>query len=276
MPLSAGTPAKPTPSPRFGETIITLSELQTLADAMTLVYLDTGYYVSIEDLNDQLSIYTVYDFDNINNGGGTWVIDPTTALFLPQMANLTVPPHLWQGPYVTYQDSRISVSGSGYDRGTLLDLWGTPYYLFSPAGLVRTDQHVITLELYGDYFDSYAIVSLGPDGVKSSDDLIYTFGSPPTQLVLTSLSVQSAYPGDAVRLRGYNFGASQEGDTSLLLGAMTINTTSLWSDRQIDFTIPAGAASGEIRIKKGQETSNGLPFTILEHPSSAANWQLYE
>ncbi|MCX7000847.1 MAG: IPT/TIG domain-containing protein [Candidatus Sumerlaeota bacterium] len=278
MPIVMGISSEPAPPPppRFGEITATLAELQTLADAMTVVYLDTGYYVSIENLNDLLSNNTVYDFDNINNGGGTWVIDPATALFKPQMANLTVPPHLWQGPYVTYQDSRISLTGSGYDRGTLLDFWGTPYYLFSPAGLVRTDQHVITLELYDDYFDSYAIVSLGPDGVMSSDDLIYTFGEPPTRLVLTSLSVQSAYRGDTVRLRGYNFGAGGSGNSRLLLGAMTINAISSWSDRQIEFTVPSGAASGNVSVEKGQEVSNGLPLTILEHPSAAAHWLLYE
>lgn len=261
-----------------GAITATLSEMQTLTDAMELVYLDIGGYVSIENLNDLLSDQTVHDFDNISLGGGTWVIDPTTAFFYPQMLNLSVPPHRWLGPYVTFNESRITLSGNGYDRGTLLDLWGTPYYLFSPAGLVRSDQHAITLELYGDYFDSYAIVSLGPDGVKSSDDLIRTFGLPPIKPVITSLSATSAYAGDALRLRGWNLG-TQSGEraaATLYLGAMPITTIKSWSERLIEFTVPEGASSGNIRIVRGTYETNSLPLTILERPTASRHWNLYE
>jgi len=261
-----------------GSIVATLSEMQSLTDAMELVYLDIGGYVSIENLNDLLSEQTTHDFDNISQGGGTRVIDTTTAFFHPQLQNLSMPPRRWLGPYVTYHESRISLTGSGYDKGTLLDFWGTPYYLFSPAGLVRSDQGAITLELYGDYFDSYAIVSLGPDGVKSSDDLIRTFGMPPIKPVITSLSATSAYAGDELRLRGWNLG-TQSGEraaAALLLGATPITTIKSWSERLIEFTVPEGAASGNIRIVRGASETNSLPLTILEHPTAVRHWNLYE
>jgi len=255
---------------------ITELEMQTLAQAMDMVYIDIGYYVSIENLNDLLSPYTVHDFDNIDQFVGTWVVDPATALFYPDKRDLTHVPHLWLGPYVTYQDDRIALDGAGYDRGALLDLWGTPYYLFSPAGLARTDQHTVTLELYGDYFDTYAIVSLGPDGIKSSDDIVRTFGAPPTRLVLTSLSTPSAYPGGMIALRGYNFGSRSLQPPDLFLGGSQISSILSWTDRLIQFTVPEDAASGYLKLVKDSEESNLLFLEISEMPTSARQWVLYD
>lgn len=261
---------------RYGEVIATLAELQTLTDAMEWVYLDIGYYVSIENLNDLLTNNPVHDFDNIDQNIGTWVIDLTTGMFYPSKRDLTHLPLLWQGPYVTYQESRITVDGGGYDRGALLDYWGTPYYLFSPAGLVRTDQHTITQELYGDYFDLYAIVSLGSDGIKSSDDLYRTFGVPPTRLVMTSVSGQTAYPGDPLTLRGYNFGTQSKLDPILYLNEKPVNTIISWSDRSIEFTVPPDGESGNLKVVRDLEQSNIIFLTVSEIPTSANRWNLYE
>ncbi len=272
--LAAIAPATSRKPDRYGEITATLAELQTLCDAMVWVYIDIGYYVSIENLDDLLPDHIIHDYDNIDQFGGTWVIDTTTAHFHADRVDLTAPPHLWGGPYVTFQDNRISEDGAGYDRGTLLDLWGTPYYLFTPAGLVRPDSHTITHELYGDTFDTYAIVSLGPDGVKGSDDLIRTFGAPPTKIVLTSLSNEIAYPGNTINIRGYNFGSQQQ-DAVLFLGAAPITTITNWSDHEIDFTIPQDAQSGNLKIVRGEQDSNALHLTILELPTAAHNWMLY-
>jgi type II secretory pathway pseudopilin PulG len=261
---------------RYGEVTATLAELQTLADAMEWVYLDIGYYVSIENLDDLLTNNPVHDFDNIDQNTGTWVIDLTTGMFYPDKRDLTHPPLLWQGPYVTCQQNRITLDGGGYDRGTLLDYWGTPYYLFSPAGLVRTDQHTITQELYGDYFDLFAIVSLGPDGIKSSDDLYRTFGVPPTRLVMTSISNQTAYPGDTVSIRGYNFGTPGKLDPVLYLNERPVNTIISWGDRLIEFTVPPDAESGNLKVVRDSENSNTIFLTVLEIPTSAHKWTLYE
>lgn len=263
---------------RYGEVTATLAELQTLVDAMTVVYIDIGYYVTIENLNDMIIADPTYDFDNIDQYGGTWVIDTDTAFFRDEKIDLTVPPRLWQGPYVNYQQQRISIDGKGYDRGSLLDYWGTPYYLFSPAGLVRGDQVAVTNELYGDYFDVYAIVSLGPDGIMSEDDLWRTFGMPPTRLVITSTSVPSAYPGDEVSIKGYNLGsngATARQNRQLLLAGEEIHSITEWTPTRVSFLVPAGAESGNLKIINDGEESNAIYLEIRQTPTSAFTWTLY-
>mgnify|MGYP006284599539 FL=1 len=259
-----------------GNRAITELEMQTITDAMAVVYLDIGYYVSIENLNDLLSDNTTYDFDNIDQYGGTRVIDLDAGLFHETNVDLTVPPRQWRGPYVSYQDDRISEDGEGYDEGTLLDLWGTPYYLFSPAGLVRTDERIVTQELYGDYFNVYAVVSLGPDAVVSEDDIYRTFGTPPTDTVITSLSTTEAAPGDRISIRGYNLGTRTRQIPELYLNGDPVTTIVSWTNTEIVFEIPADAQSGTLWIEIDTEKSNSLSLTITQTPTSASHWVLYQ
>jgi IPT/TIG domain-containing protein len=261
---------------KYGEVTATLSELQTLTQQMDIVYLDIGYYVSIENLNDLLSDSTTYDFDNIDQFDGTWVISTGTGKFNPEKVDLKSPYRLWQGPYVNFNSNRVSIDGDGYDKGTLLDFWGCPYYLFSPLGFVRTDEHIITQELYGDYFDLYAIVSLGPDGIKSSDDLYRTFGTLPTSLVISSLSSSSAYPGDMLTLRGYNMGSDTRAALELFFNETPITDIISKSSTLVEFLVPQILGSGNIKVKIGEDESNTISLEILEKPTSSKNWILYE
>lgn len=272
-------------------------ELRILAEAEEMVYLDTGYFVSIENLDDLPSNTGNYWFDYINAGGGAVVIDPRTGRFKPERVDLLQYPHLWLGPYVTYQPGRISVEGAGYDPGTLLDLWGRPYYLFTPVGLARPPEMSITLEIYGDQFDRYAIVSLGVDGVKSADDIIRWFGFPPSALVISSLRPDMVEPGAEVTIRGYNFGTMKDYGTEkehndgqslrdnikgekierqVLLNDNPVTEILLWSDREIRFKVPLEAQSGYVKVKIGAVESNGLYLTVISLvPASSKNWWLY-
>lgn len=272
-------------------------ELRILAEAEERVYLDTGYFVSIENLDDLPSETANYWFDYINAGGGAAVIDPRTGRFKPERVDLLQYPHLWLGPYVTFQPGRISEDGAGYDPGTLLDLWGRPYYLFTPVGLARPPEMSITQEFYGDQFDRYAIVSLGPDGEKSSDDIIRWFGFPPSALVISSLRPNMVEPGEEVTVRGYNFGTmkadepkrehneeqslgeelkGEKIERQVLLNNNPVAEILLWSDREIRFKVPLGAQSGYVKVKIGAVESNGLYLTVVSSvPAGSKNWWLY-
>jgi len=271
-----GTTSEST-SPQSAKEALSLTELEMaiLVDAETTVFIDTSYYVSIENLNDLLSPDVTYWFDYIGEGGGTAVLDLATAFFKPERQDLTYLPHLWRGPYVSFAPERITVSGAGYDPGTLLDFWWHPYYLFSPAGLVRPPSMSITQELYGDVFDAWAIVSLGPDGMKSSDDIIRQFGVPPTTLIITSLSTPQATYGDRVTIRGYNLGASQ-GTSQVLLNGVPVSTVESWASREIIFRVTEGMASGNVVVAVDGYESNPVGLTILAPSSNVALWFLYQ
>lgn len=264
-----------------------LAEMNTLRQQMELVAIDTRFYTSIENLNDFIpQDRNQDDFDNINDDGGTLVIDRNTARWKPIRENLTDLPFCWQGPYVSYVPSRLIPLDNGYDRGTLIDFWGNPYLLFTPLGLARPDQQTITLEFYGDQFDRYAIVSFGPDMVMSGDDLIVEFGLPPTRLTVSSLVPDRASTGDEIEIRGYNFGepASPSKGNLLsidfpgvvLLNGEPIKTVKSWSNRSIVFTVPNGAESGTIQVRIGEDASAQVSqprrLSIL---SAARSWKQY-
>jgi len=255
---------------------LTLLEMANIAQAMEAVYIDIGYYVSIENLNDLLNGNPIKLYDNIDQFNGTPVIDSSTGFFKPELVDLTKSPHLWLGPYITYQPSRISEDGAGYDPGTPLDLSSRPYYFFTPMGLVRPPSRTVTQDIYGDYFDTCAIVSLGPDGIKSSDDIVYRFGSAPTSLVISRLSPNVAYSGDLITIGGYNFGTTRNP------GIVKINNIQMseiiqWTDRSIIFKLGEGAQSGNVVIVSGSKESNPLYLTVLGSSSLARRfWEIYE
>jgi hypothetical protein len=254
--------------------IAALSDMAAMRDAEVIAYLDTGCLHPLEDLNDLLSSQTNYYFDNIMDGGGAQTISTITGRFYPQRVDVRWSPHVWGGPYLTYQQGRFSIDGAGYDPGTPLDPWDNPYYLFTPLGLVRPTLGMITLELYGDAFDRYAIVSLGNDGVMSDDDIILkfegsTFG-PPTLTTISSLVPAAAIAGQRVTVRGYNFGGTQGASRLELAGAPV--TLVSWGDRAIAFDVPARSSGGEVVVVRATQRSNAFLLRVLV---GARHWSLY-
>jgi len=183
------------------------SDLVTLEEALTLCHEETGWYVSLENLDDTLN--PLAGFDYINYGGGTAVIDDNTGMFDPALFDFTNPSHPWLGPYVIYQPSRIAGSDSDYDEGSPLDPWDKEYLFYSPLGLIEPKSRSISLRYGGNMFDRYAVLSRGPDMVISADDLVITFGIPPESLVISFLNPNFGYPGDEIEIWGYNFGDEQ-------------------------------------------------------------------
>jgi len=258
--------------------IAALLDMEALRDAEVAAYLDTGYLHTLENLNDSIGFATTYYFDDIMNGGGAQVIDLATGRFLTHRLDVRHPSHRWGGPYVNFQQGHFSIEGAGYDPGTPTDPWGNPYYLFTPLGLVRPTFGTVTLELYGDRFDRYAIICLGADGVMSDDDLVVYFGNPPfgspAVTTISSLAPATAAPGEAVTIRGYNFGASQDGGAYLELAGKPLPPASVvsWSDRQIVFRVPADASSGDLVVVRDAARSNAVQLRIL---TAVRRWCLY-
>ena len=146
----------------------------------------------------------------------------------------------------------------------------------------------MTLELYGDAFDRYTIVTLGSDGVKSFDDLIYSFNGGVIGPTLTSLrgaAVQidpvriqfSAPAGATLTLRGQNLGPDRVG-AQILLDQTELTTIDAWSEHEIQITLPANLTPTQaaLSIRRGATTSNALPLTILSNANAAQSWERYE
>ncbi|MCX7048883.1 MAG: hypothetical protein NTX50_25780 [Candidatus Sumerlaeota bacterium] len=243
------TPSAPTASSSaaLSLTAVAYGEMQTLADAETWVAIDINYYVSLESLDDSLNASANPAYNYIMDSGGAPVLDLTTARFYPTRQNLGLSYHLWQGPYVTYQMGKTDDTNSyGYDIGTPLDPWYRPYYLFSPAGLVKPPMS-ITLDYYGDSFDKYTIVSFGPDGqFGGDDDLFYQFGSPPVTTLLTSVLPLQVPAGGALVLKGWNFGIQSVGNVQVLFNgaALPAEDITTWTTRLINIQAPSDAQPG--------------------------------
>jgi len=170
------------------------SEMANLASVMTMVKMDTGYYVELRSLacpridedNDGIyrdlstqnadthseTVFAYYDRDSGND----------STQFESQLSKYEAPN--WDGPYITYQPKAIyqvdngsvpSVSASGWRTdlknvvpyGTLLDPWGHTY-----------------LVAYNDTEKVMVIYSAGPNGkletsgtstTPEKDDLLYKF-----------------------------------------------------------------------------------------------------
>jgi hypothetical protein len=264
---------------------IALSEMQTLAEGLDTCALDTIYYVSLETLDDTTNASSTPAYNYINDQGGTFVIPPDAGRFNATRVNLVTAFNHWDGPYLTYQPSRIQTGTTPYDQGSPLDPWGNPYYFFSPLGLLRGDSGIVTLELYGDYFDRYTLVSLGPDGVKSGDDIFYQFGGGITAIALSSVRAASSSTGaaaltvpagSAIVVRGMNLGATQSVG-KVLWGSQELTGVTSWSSREIAVTLPSNLQGiNNLVMQRGTFTTNALSLTITAPQTAAQNWELYQ
>lgn len=252
---------------------VALDEMATLADAETLCAVDTGYYVSLENLNDISQDGFEPDHDFIGDGGGTAVIRPSHARFLDRRLDLTVGPLSWQGPYVNYQRTDDE-DWFEFDIGTPLDPWGGLYYFYTPAGLVDPPMDV-TLDDYGDAFDRYAIVSYGPDLLfDTSDDLFYHFGSAPAAILLTSVSPSTARVGDLLTFRGYRFGQPGGNVRILFNGTAVEDGFTTWTPTVIRRRALATDPLGEVAVSVtggGTPTTPPLALRLLPAASPPSN-----
>lgn len=282
-----------------GATRVFSQEMPLLANALEICALDTTYYVPLEALNDVSDPAALPNYDYIDHDSGTYVIKPDEGKFSASRVRLTQAYFRWRGPYVTFQPGRTQLGTEPYDQGTPLDPWGNPYYFFSPLGLLRGDSGTVTLELYGDQFDRYTIVSLGPDGTKSGDDLVYSFGTGVTLSAISSLrgprvvqctlgpwTRQNGLPsespdyvvasGSPLTVRGVNL-FNEGGQAEVFWGSTRFADVLTTSPREIIVLVPPMIeGTDELRVVvPGKAVTNPVRVQITS-TSYAAHWQLYD
>lgn len=266
---------------RNANVAVAQSELATLRNAMALVHADTAYLTTLENLDDQRGTNSLRPWDGIDDGGGALVIQVGRGTFEPARVNLTNRPTGldWQGPYVNFQSGRTDDEvNPRYDVGSPLDPWGNPYLFFSPLGLLDPRAETVTLEYYGDDFGTYTIVSLGPDGVRSGDDLAVSLGVGTVTVPVIS-SVRVRFAGDGrragyeVEVRGYSFGQDQGAVEGSASGVLAVEE---WTGTRI--TAFAGALPDPGETFTVTPASGGpLEFTgyLVEDTASVEDWFLY-
>lgn len=260
-------------------------ETANIAGAMEQVAIDTGTYTTIENLDDLPGPTDTYEFDWINFDGGALVLRPAAGRFEPSRVILQPDPFDpfsgWQGPYLTaFTNDDVTGPTDPYDEGSPLDPWGEPYYFFTPLGLAVPRSGTVSLDLYGDDFDRYAIVSLGPDGTVSGDDIVARFGGAVTELAISSARLavpakQAAAPIE-LRVKGYRFGNSQGTGAVLVNGSEVDGTVLEWTDRLVRFALPTPPAAGApvaLRADSGA-VAEAVPLQN-ETTTSVPHWDLY-
>ncbi|HOM26912.1 MAG TPA: prepilin-type N-terminal cleavage/methylation domain-containing protein [bacterium] len=173
------------------------AEMANLASIMTMVKMDTGYYVRLCDLAD-VSLSTTYystnpkhasppdaSFNITQDGSGTVAFynintstDDTSA-----QSELTQG-HNWDGPYITYQPKATYQLSNGSVPSVFASGWGTNLENVVPYGTPLDPWGHTYLVAYNDSDKVMIIYSAGPNGkietdaretTPSGDDLLYKF-----------------------------------------------------------------------------------------------------
>ena len=96
--------------------------------------------------------------------------------------------------------------------------------------------------------------------------------NPPT---LSGLSATTGKTGDSIAINGLNFGADPGyANRSNTMYGVLLNGTQIaiddfvsWSGSTIVIRVPAGASTGDIRVKNSAGMSNGITFTVTNAPA---------
>lgn len=269
-------------------TVVALSDVNTIATQMEQIAAFTNFFTTIENLDDLNGPTTTFPFDYINDNGGALVISPFTGDFRDDRLDyLNRPLGLeFNGPYISafsnlIQVGRFTDDTHFYDEGHPLDPWFNPYLFYSPLGLVVPRTESIELDFHEDSFDRFTIVSLGPDGVVSGDDIIRSIsGFSITTLAISSSRLrasnakQSTFPYQLV-LKGYNFGSTQgAGSVTIDSGPAPIIS---WSGTEVIAglnSIPSSNAA--VVLTKDNGANESFSGYIDERPDAdVGDWELY-
>lgn len=262
--------------PADARTVAAQAELATLTQALERVQIDTGFLTSLENLDDVLTSSPATPWQAINDGGGAFMITPGSGAV--QRRTLTAG-QWWADYMTTYLPERQQPAGGIYDRGTLLDPWGAPYFLYSPLGLYEPESGTWSLRFYGDFFDRYTLVSHGPNRQQGGgDDLLWPMGQVITVPFVSAGGLApggSKATGNGFVLRGGNLGGAP--GTLVVDGVNQAATFTLWTSTRVEGTTAFPLTSGSSIALR---TAGGVGTRAVEllptlAPSSVLGWELY-
>ena len=99
---------------------------------------------------------------------------------------------------------------------------------------------------------------------QASSGLTFTVAEPAPAINDNGLIPASGPVGTSVKVKGFNFGASQ-GESTVTFNGTPATPTS-WGDTKIQVPVPVGANTGPVVVTVDGGASNGVTFTVLTTP----------
>lgn len=141
-------------------------------------------------------------------------------------------------------------------EGSIWETFGNPGYGEGEFSAPRSSAGEISGELYVADSFNHRIVKTRLDGsgwAALSAKYCPDFG-------ISHIEPPAGAPGDHVKIYGTGFG-SEKGDAKVLFNGVEASTSS-WSDNEIDAVVGENATSGDVKIIRGEEETNGAFFPV--------------
>ncbi len=160
--------------------------------------------------------------------------------------------------------------------GTEVEIYGTGFGDIRGAGFVKINETVCGNDDYLNWTDT-KIKIVVPEGATSGKLYVKAKGQESNKVNFTvaeegsiaifSLDPESGSHGDEVTIKGQYFGDDRNGYVTFNETMCSLNDYLSWSDTEIVVTVPEGAKSGDVVVFNGENTSNGMEFTIIAPPA---------
>ena len=185
-------------------------------------------------------------------------------------------------PANPHEGDAVAMAGTGFSLGGLAKTATTNYfqgaatpngYCDSQTAAVSTDAGVSTvapLTYCNGQVQLYLTAPLDTADATQGTDSVWAVAPGTLQVAatITSINPQRAGPGDMVIVSGTGFG----GGGTVSVGGVAAQER-YWVDRQLDFTVPQGAANGKITLTRADGTTvRAGSFTLLAQPVEPAYW----
>ncbi|MBI4433319.1 IPT/TIG domain-containing protein [Candidatus Uhrbacteria bacterium] len=171
------------------------------------------------------------------------------------------------GSYVTVRGFRF---GAFVDGQSVVRIGGTPAPVVACSGVPNWSDNLIVVETPTlTTGRSYGVTVSVAGGAVSSGTVNYQVTTETLGPQISCLTPLEGPEGTIVTIEGKLFGETRGDGAVQFGGSVPATTVVAWSATNVTVNVPPGALSGEIRVVRGTQSSNGYPFTV----TCAANAQ---
>ncbi|MBI2482726.1 IPT/TIG domain-containing protein [Candidatus Uhrbacteria bacterium] len=164
------------------------------------------------------------------------------------------------GSYVTVRGFRF---GSFVDGQSAVRIGGTVAPVVACSGVPNWSDNLIVVEVPTlPSGRSYGVVVTAAGGALSSGTVNFQVNTEILGPQIACLTPLEGPEGTVVTMEGKLFGETRGEGNVQFGGGIDATSVVTWSATNITVNVPTGALSGEIRVVRGAQSSNGYPFTV--------------